>query len=97
MNRIRHFAGIASGFREIVRAPRVHNAGDLLRERLAHRHENFLDLMRRVVFADAAHPYRQMFDLAGCRYEDLAAGVRRDGLEATLTLLHRCGVYLSHD
>jgi hypothetical protein len=97
MNRLRHFAGIASGFRDIVRAPRVSNPADLIRDRLAHRHENFLDLMRRVVFADAAHPYRQMFELAGCHYEDLAAGVRRDGLEATLTLLHRCGVYLSHD
>lgn len=97
MNRIRYFAGAASGFRDIVRAPRLRNADDLIRASLANRHENFLELMRRVVFADPSHPYRQMFEIAGCSYADLDAGVRRDGIESTLALLRQNGVYLAHD
>jgi hypothetical protein len=38
-----------------------------------------------------------MFRLAGCRYQDLAEAVRRDGLEAALAALHRQGVHLKHD
>jgi hypothetical protein len=97
MNRLRYFAGAAAGFREIIRAPRLHDAETVIRAQLSRRHEHFLELMRRVVFANAAHPYRQMFEIAGCGYEDLAAGVRRDGLDTTLARLHRSGVYLTHD
>src|SRR4029453_11635762 len=97
MKRLRYFAGAAADFREIIRAPRLHSAETVLRAQLSRRHEPFLELMRRVVFANAAHPYRQMFEIAGCGYEDLAAGVRRDGLDTTLARLHRSGVYLTHD
>ena len=97
MNRLRYFAGAATGFREIVRAPRLESAETLIRAHLTRRDENFLELVRRVIFANPAHPYRQMFAIAGCSYDDLAAAVRRDGLEAALASLHRSGVYLTHD
>ena len=97
MNRLRYFAGAVSGFRDILRAPCLQSADTLIRSHLTQRHENFLELTRRVVFANPAHPYRQMFEIAGCSYEDLAAGVGREGLEAMLARLHRSGVYLTHD
>jgi len=97
MNRLRYFAGAAAGLREIIRAPRLDSAETVIRVHLSRRHENFLELMRRVVFANAAHPYRRMLEIAGCGYEDLATGVRRDGLEAMLARLQASGVYLTHD
>ena len=97
MKRLQYFAGAAAGFREVIRAPRLQSADAVIRAQLSRRHETFLELMRQVVFANPAHPYRRMFEIAGCSQDDLAAGVRRDGLEATLTRLHRSGVYLTHD
>lgn len=97
MNRIAYFAGVAAGFRDMLRAPRLQKPVGLIRAGLEHRDENFLELTRRVVFSNPANPYFHMFRLAGCGHDDLAAVVRREGLETALASLHRSGVYLAHD
>ena len=66
MKRLQYFAGAAAGFREVIRAPRLQSAEAVIRAQLSRRHETFLELMRQVVFANPAHPYRRMFEIAGC-------------------------------
>jgi hypothetical protein len=69
----------------------------LVRRQLEDREPVFLDTLRRVVFDDPVHPYREMFRLAKCSHEDFANLVKRNGLEATLHQVRAAGVYLSHD
>jgi len=92
-----YYAGMARGLYDYLSAPPVSDAEAVIRRQLENREPGFLDSVRRVVFARADHPYRRMFELAGCSYEDLATAVRRDGLEAALAAIQRAGVYLTHD
>jgi hypothetical protein len=69
----------------------------MLRERLLKRDETFLKLVEDVIFQNPANPYAVMFRLAGCSHGDLAAAIRRNGLNATLDRLRREGVYLTHE
>jgi hypothetical protein len=69
----------------------------VLQRQMERREEHFLDLARRVVFSNPQHPYHEMFRIAGCAWEDLAAEVGRHGLEPTLERLAAAGVYLTHD
>ncbi|MDQ7858966.1 MAG: hypothetical protein QN174_06010 [Armatimonadota bacterium] len=73
------------------------HARAVLRTRLQRRDADFLDLMRRTVFAGTSSPYRALLSHAGCEYGDLAAMVRRDGVEGALHALYRRGVYLTAD
>src|SRR5207247_10271421 len=66
-----------------------------LRLRLQRRAANFLDLVRRTVYADRTSPYRQLLALAGCEYGDLEQLVCCDGLEAALATLYQRGRYLT--
>jgi len=85
------------GAREILWTPSSGDPAAIVREQLRRREATFLETARRVVFAGPAHPYHEMFRLAGCGWEDLAALVGRDGLEPALEKLRAQGVYLSHD
>lgn len=69
----------------------------ILRRRLERREADFLDLVRRSIFANRTSPYRLLFRFAGCEYGDLERLVQQDGLEKTLQVLLREGVYLSVD
>ncbi len=92
-----YYAGMARGLHAYLLTPPCSDARGVIRSHLENREALFLDKIRRVVFADPHHPYFQMFQLAGCAYQDLADAVGRDGLESTLAALHRQGVYLTHD
>src|SRR5580704_14219726 len=96
-DRAAYFARTATGFADLLRTPLLRNQADLIRDRLRNREKNFLEFAKAAVFENPSNPYREMFGLAGCEYDDLAAAVKRDGIEATLTVLHRQGVYLRHD
>jgi hypothetical protein len=85
------------GMRDLLRQPRVADPMAALRLLLEHREEHFLNLARRIVFSNPQHPYHEMFRIAGCAWEDLAAEVARRGLEAALEKLAVAGVYLTHD
>src|SRR5262245_9263970 len=69
----------------------------VIQRMIENREQNFLDLMRRVVFANPANPYYSLFQWAGCTLGDLERHASRDGLDTTLERLREAGVYLSHD
>jgi len=91
------YSQMALGMRELLRQPVAADPMAALGQQMAHREEHFLDLARRLVFANPQHPYHEMFRIAGCTREDLTAEVKRNGLEAALARLAAAGVYLSHD
>jgi len=93
----RYYSRMAAGIGRIVLAPRATGAEETLRRNLSRREESFLDTLRRAVFPFPDNPYVEMFRLSGWSYEDLEHHIRKDGLETTLSRLHRDGVYLSHD
>jgi hypothetical protein len=94
---LKYYLRMAKGLPGIVRPKSIADPAATLREQLEQRVPRFLDQLRDLVFPDPAHPYRKMFELAGCSFADLESGMRRDGLEATLLSLRAAGVYLSLD
>lgn len=68
-----------------------------LADALANREENFLRVMERGVFGNAASPYLALLRLAGVEFGDIQALVRSDGLEAALGKLYDAGVYVTLD
>jgi hypothetical protein len=69
----------------------------MVRQRLEQRETDFLNLMRRAVFNNPDSPYQPLMRLAGCEYSDLVKLIHREGLEQTLRMLLREGVYLTVD
>ena len=68
-----------------------------LRRRLEERGAVFLTLARENIYGQATSPYRQLLAVAGCEYGDLDRMVTQDGLEPTLRISSRHGVYLTVD
>jgi hypothetical protein len=66
-----------------------------LSERLNRRSERFLDLMRGALYASPQHPYLRLIREAGCEMGDIEKMVKRDGLENTLLVLSKNGIYLT--
>jgi hypothetical protein len=75
----------------------VNSAAAIVRERLARREAAFLELVMRTVYTDPQSPYRRLLDLAGCERGDMEQLVRTEGVEGTLHVLFRQGVYLTVD
>ncbi len=92
-----HYSRMALGIYKFLRTTPLPNPEAVIRRQLENRTATFLDTARRVIFSNPRNPYHEMFRLAGCTFEDLARGVAKDGLEATLAVLHRQGVFLTHD
>jgi hypothetical protein len=91
-----YYANMTLGVYRLLR--RSYTRGiDRLRDRVARREEQFLEIAGRVVFANPRNPYHELFRLAGCSWADLAQSVKSRGLETTLSQLAAEGVYLSHD
>lgn len=72
----------------------VEQARAQLRSELETREARFFELARTRLYPDREGPYARLLRHAGCELADLAAALRRDGLEATLAGLARAGVYL---
>ena len=68
-----------------------------LRARLENRNANFLALAKRAIYQNPQSPYRRLLEFAGCEFADLEQSVQREGLEESLRLLFRKGVYLTVD
>lgn len=75
----------------------LEEARAILRQRLEQREADFLTLARRAIYEHPGSPYRQLLSLAGCEYGDLERLVSKDGVEGTLRVLYRHGVYLTVD
>ena len=68
-----------------------------LQRRFEHRETNFLRIVKRAVYDYKPSPYRKLLRLAGCEYGDFERLVSQNGVEGTLQILHRHGVYLTVD
>ncbi len=68
-----------------------------VRQRLERRGEAFLAILSRAVYAHPASPYRDLLRCAGIEENDVAASLKKVGLEETLRLLQRSGVYVTID
>lgn len=93
----KRYGRMALGIFRLARTPAIADPFRALRRNTENREANFLDLVKRTVYADLGNPYHKMLELAGCEYRDLERAVRRDGLEAALQKLLEAGVYLAHD
>jgi hypothetical protein len=91
------YSRMALGIYKFLRTKPHPDPEAVIRQQLENREANFLATARKAIFANPPNPYHEMFRLAGCAFEDLERGVAKDGLEATLAVLHRQGVYLTHD
>jgi hypothetical protein len=92
-----HYTRMALGIAAYLHTRPLPDPEGVIRHQLENREKFFLDTTRRVIFSNPQHPYAEMFRLAGCGFEDLERAVSKDGLEAALGVLHRQGVYLTHD
>jgi hypothetical protein len=73
------------------------DAEAIIRDRLAHREDNFLTLLRRGVEAHPGSPYRPLLAEARCEVGDIARMIADHGLDATLRQLHAAGVHLTFE
>jgi hypothetical protein len=96
------FRRMAANARFLTRLPAhlrhpitVSEAREILYRRLQHRESDFLALVRRTIYPYPESPYRQLLEIAGCGYDDLARLVTKDGLDEALRVLCRAGVYLT--
>ncbi|MFH0810080.1 MAG: hypothetical protein V2A77_06385 [Pseudomonadota bacterium] len=101
MNRYyRFFFGLRKFLGErdsLVFSARVSSATETIRQRLAAREETFLAILRQAVYGHPQSPYLDLLRRAGVEEGDVAAGVRKSGLEETLRVLRRAGVYTTID
>ena len=99
--KVRHKVGrywnFAAGARQYLRAPMKQDLRDTFLRQLQNRQERWLKTIRRGVFEVGPNPYREMFRIAGCTFQDLAGLVRSDGLESALAAVHGAGVFVTHD
>ena len=89
-------ARFAAGVARFLRRPLGPAAARAaLRRRLAEREAEFVDLVRRGIYANPRSPYARLLAHAGCEPADLERLVRDRGVEGALHALYRAGVYLT--
>lgn len=69
----------------------------IVRERMAAREENFLQVVERSIFGDPRSPYLKLLKHAGCELGDLRVLVKQKGVEGTLRELREEGVYVTFE
>jgi len=72
-------------------------AQDIVRDRMAHRAENFLHIVEHSIYAYPNSPYAQLLHHAGYTLADLRTLVETKGLEEALRTLHDAGVYVTFE
>ncbi|HUG82380.1 MAG TPA: hypothetical protein VML01_12000 [Bryobacterales bacterium] len=96
-DKVNHYIATTRGMQEYLRQPPTRDWRGRIERNLENRGEVWVDTLRRTVFSSSAGPYRRMFELADCTFDDLSASVDRYGVERTLEKLRSAGVHLSHD
>jgi len=92
------YARFGRGLRRFLRSPlTLQEAKILVRRRMAERESNFLRLVQRGIFGYPRSPYLPLLRQAHCEMGDLDRMVRTKGLEATLTVLRKAGVYVTFE
>jgi hypothetical protein len=72
-------------------------ARTFIRQRVASREENFLNLVEKGVFQSPESPYLKLLGPKKITFDDLKSWVSREGLERSLRLLESEGVYFTVD
>lgn len=92
-----YYAQLAAGLARWVREPILPDADGMIRDMIARREANFLELTRKAIFGHATNPFNALLRHAGCEHGDLVGMVQSRGLEGTLRALCESGVYMTHD
>jgi hypothetical protein len=93
---LRAYWRYARGLREFLRRPlSPAEASDRLAQQLARREENFLELLKRGVFAKRDSPHLALFRHAEIEFEDVRRLVRDTGLRSALSTLYDAGIRVS--
>lgn len=71
----------------------LEQAKQSIKERILHREENFLKIIKKGIFENKGSPYLPLFKLSKCEYEDVERLIRVNGIEETLRILKADGVY----
>jgi hypothetical protein len=72
-------------------------AEQIVCERMAQRQENFLAVVQRAIYNNPRSPYLKLLQLAGCKFEDIQALVKQNGVEGALCELRGAGVYVTYE
>ena len=92
------FARYATGLPRFLRHPMsLEESRARVERQMKNRAESFLTILRRAVYARPRSPYARLLSRAGIGYGDVAALVRREGVEAALGTLLDAGVFLAHE
>ncbi len=75
----------------------LEQAKKIIRDRMAHRGDNFLRLAERSIFDNPRSPYLPLFKLAGCELGDLRTLVTQNGLDMALQELRNAEVYVTFE
>ena len=86
--------GVARFLRRPIDASQARTA---LRQRLARRESDFIELVRNGIYVNPRNPYARLLAHAGCDAGDLERLVRAEGVDGALHTLYRAGVYLTVD
>lgn len=92
------YARYAAGLRGFLRHPlSAASAAALIERQRGQRVANFLRLLERGVYAQAASPYRKLLEHASIEFGDVSALIGELGIEDTLERLHDEGVFVKLD
>jgi hypothetical protein len=69
----------------------------LLKERVANRENNFLNILEKGIFNYPKSPYLKLLEPRRIALADIKKWVGRDGIESALSILHKEGVYFTVD
>ena len=91
----RHYKTSSLILRQILKNPISREEGiRVLKERLAAREDNFLQILEKAIFANPNSPYRVLLELANYTFDGVKALIRTKGIEETLKILHKDGVHI---
>src|SRR5690349_3526897 len=94
-DRLKQNYRLAKALPQFLREPIAASVAEArIRSLLADREQRFLQIAKTRIYGSPGGPYLKLLRIAGCAFSDLEDQVRRNGLEETLALLARAGVYL---
>jgi hypothetical protein len=98
LSTIRAYLNFAIGIRHFLKNPTtLEKAKAIVREQVAKREDNFLQVLRQNVFNYPQSPYIPLFKRANISYKDVKQWVFEHGLESTLERLYDAGVYITYE
>jgi len=98
LGRLASYAHFALGLPRFYRRPlSLGDAQTTVQRQLADRERNFLDLLRRGIYAQPDSPYLALLKHVGCDLADIEQRVAKQGLEETLRELRHAGVFVDYE